>query len=308
MAGQSGVAGRIVAVVATVGLAVGVGVLSVTALQRGEGAAPTGTAGPAPTFTYGDHTSAAATPTPTSTDAGTTVPAAATERFIAVQGDQVWRATAGACTAGAAAAATAPTVEHSTDGGVTWTDATPRDARQVLNLAVFGDGAGEVVAATGADCAPAVLRTYTAGRAWESYPDVLAASTYVSPGDRSQVVVSGVPTAAPCADARSARTSRSHTGIVCDGTAYATSGDRWSELVAGAVALDAVAGDIVVAHTSDECTGGVAVTRFAVAAAGGATGTELGCVSNVDASSPAALSVLDPDLVLWSGDRVHGLD
>ena len=225
-----------------------------------------------------------------------------------MQGDPGWRATAGACTAGAARAATAPTVEHSTDGGLTWPDTTPRDARQVLNLAVFGDGAGEVIAATGADCAPAVLRTYTAGRAWDSYPDVLAASTYVSPSDRASVVVAGTPTAAPCADAHSARTSRSHTGIVCGGTAYATSGGGWSELVSGALALDAVAGDIVVAHASDECTGGVAVTRFAVSAAGGATGTELGCVSNVDASSPAALSVLDPDLVLWSGDRVHGLD
>lgn len=302
-------AARVVAVAAVAALAVGAGVLSVMALQSTRGSGTTQSAPPAPTFSFGG---ASQTPTPEVTTPAPTTDAA-TERFVAVDGEQLWRATAGLCAADAAAIA--PVVEYSTDGGDTWTDVTPPDARQVLNLAAFGEaGQGEVIAATGADCAPAALRTYTAGRAWESYPAVLAGSTYVSPADRSSVVAAGTTVAAPCPDAGSARTSRTATGIVCAGTAYVRSGDAWTALTDGALALDAVSGTIVVAHTSDACPGGVAVTRYASAAgeAGGAdasaAGTDLGCIDDVDAATPAALSVLDPDTVLWSGDTINSLD
>lgn len=311
MSSGSHVGGRVVAIVATVALAVAVGVLATLALQRGAGAASDGVAGPAPTFTFGDRATAMPTPSPSQTaaspdDAGdadnAAQIAAAGERFLAVDGRQLWRATAGLCAAGTAAVA--PVVEFSTDGGDTWNDVTPPDARQVLNIAVLGVGEGEVIAATGESCAPAALRTYTAGRAWEAYPQVLAASTYVSPTDRTSVVVAGAPSAtAPCADARSARTSRASTGIVCAGTAYVLEGDSWTAVTEDAVALDAVAGTIVVAHASDACTGGVAVTRFT-----GTVGVDLGCVSDVDAASPAAVSVLDSALVFWSGDAIRGLD
>lgn len=294
---------RVVAIVATAALAIGVGVLATLALQRGEGSGAGGIASPAPSFTFGDLATGA--PTPSATPAPTPEadpPDAADERFIAVDGRQVWRATAGLC-ATAGVESVAPVVEFSTDGGETWTDVTPPDARQVLNVAVFGEGQGEVIAATGNACEPAALRTYTAGRAWEAYPQVLAASTYVSPADRASVIVAGAATAAPCADARSARTSRASTGIVCAGTAYLLDGGSWTSLVEDALALDAVAGTIVVAHASDECMGGVAITRFT-----GTNGTDLGCVSNVDATAPAALSVLDPALAFWSGETVRGLD
>ena len=293
---------RVVAVVATAALAVGVGVLAVLALQRGEGAGAVGEATPAPTFTFGNQSTASPSPTPSASPDVADPAAAATERFIAVDGSQVWRATAGLCAPGDAAIA--PVVEMSTDGGRTWATVTPPDARQVLNVAAFGEsGQGEVIAATGDDCAPTALRTYTAGRAWESYPDVLAASTYVTPADRSSVIVAGAASNAPCADARSARTSRSNTGVVCDGTAYLLAGGTWTPLAEGAVALDAVSGTIVVARTSDACDSGVAVTRFT-----GTTPSELGCISDVDATTPAALSLLDPDLVLWSADTIRGLD
>lgn len=288
------------AIVATALLAVGVGALALAALQRTDAAAPVGSAAPAPTFTFGEQ--ATGSPSPTETDAAPdAVSAAATERFIAVDGAEVWRATAGAC-GSADAAPVAPVVEYSTDGGATWQVVTPPDVRQVLNVAVFGVGQGGVIAATGDACEPAALRTYTAGRAWESYPQVLATSTYVSPTDRASVVTGGAAVAAPCADARSARTSRGTTGIVCDGTAYVLSDGQWTALVGGAVALDAVAGTIVAAHVSDACPGGVTVTRFS-----DAPGEQLGCVTDVDASAPAAISVLGSDLVFWSADTVRPL-
>lgn len=307
MASQGGPVSRAIAIVAVAALAVVVGVLAALALQRGEGTGDERTPSPIPTFTFGGD--GAGTPSPTPSPSATGAPAAlsgdaAQERFVAVDGSQLWRATAGRCAADATAVA--PVVEYSTDNGETWQDVTPADARQVLNLAAFGEaGQGEVIAATGADCAPAALRTYTAGRAWESYPAVLAGSTYVAPTDRASVVAAGTPIAAPCPDARSARTSRTATGIVCSGTAYLQSGDSWTALTDGAVALDAVSGTIVVAHTSDACSGGVAVTRYTTTAS---SGTDLGCIDDVDASTPAALSMLDSDVVLWSAETISTLD
>lgn len=300
MAARPRVGGRLIAIAATTALAVGVVVLATMALQRGEGTGVSGIASPAPSFTFGDLATESPTPSPTPT--AEAAPAeSADERFLAIDGSQLWRATAGSC---AASAPVAPVVEMSTDGGRTWTDVTPPDARQVLNVAAFGAaGQGEVIAATGDACTPTALRTYTAGRAWEAYPDVLAASTYVSPADRSSVVVAGSASAAPCTDARSARTSRTATGIVCGGTAYLRDGGTWTALTDRAVALDAVSGTIVVGHVSTACLGGITVTRFT-----GATPTELGCVSNVDATASAALSVLDADLAFWSGEAVAGLD
>ncbi len=284
------------AVVAVGVLAIGVGVLSVLALQSTASSESPESAGPAPTFDFGDRAttspSASATPSPTSTSTTSTP-----ERFLAVDGSDLWRATSGAC------GGAAPEVEYSTDGGESWAEVTPAAAVQVMSLATFGEGQAEAVAATDAACTPAALRTYTAGRAWESYPQMLAGATFVSPTDRSTVVVAGAAMTAPCADARSARTSRTATGIVCDGTAFLWADGEWMSLAAGAVALDAVAGTIVVAHVSDACRSGVTVTQFT-----GTSGDELGCVSDVDAASPAAISVLGDDLVFWSGDNVFGLD
>lgn len=285
----------------------GVGALSVLALQSVGRTGTPQTAPPAPTFTFGDlgseTPSLSLTPSPT-TDAQSDAPM---ERFAAVLSEQVWRGTAGACDANGDAdgvdSSVSPLVQLSTDGGETWIDVTPPGALQVLAVAAFGDGQGEVIAATGADCAPAALRTYTAGRAWESYPNVLAASTYVSPTDRSSVVTAGTPIAAPCSDARSVRSSRGQVGLICNGAAYALINGAWTEVTPSAVTLDAVVGTLVVAHASGVCAGGVTVTRFT-----GTTPTELGCISDVDAATPAALSVLASDLVFWTGDSIRALD
>lgn len=289
---SSGVFARVTAVVAVAALAVGVGVLSVLALQSTSTSTAPGNAGPAPTFDFGDRMTASPTATPSPTAV-----ASAPELFVAVDGSDLWRASSGTC------GGDAPVVEYSTDGGDEWTDVTPAAAVQVLGLSTFGAGQAEVIAATDAACTPAALRTYTAGRAWESYPQMLAAATFVSPTDRSAVVAAGASATAPCADARSARTSRTATGIVCDGTAYLSADGAWEPLAPNALALDAVAGTIVVAHVSDACRSGVTVTQFT-----GTAGDELGCITGVDAAAPAALSVLGDDLVLWSGEDIYGLD
>lgn len=295
MARQAPPGGRVLAVLAVAALAVGVGALSIFALERTEPSGPVKTASPAPTFDFGGTpTATPASPAPTQS----TSRPADEERFLAVQGSQLWRATAGTCDS---EGALAPNVERSLDAGATWTPATPTDARRVLNLSAPEPGSVEIIAAVGSGCAPTSLRAYTEALAWQAYPP--SASTYVSPSDRGTVEIAGRPVAAPCENAHSARTSRERTGVICDGAAYAWIDDSWVSLVSGAVALDAEAGTVVVAHVSAACEGGVAVTRFT-----GTEGRDLGCVSGVDAASPAALSVLGADVALWSGGDIRALD
>lgn len=285
---------RIVAVAAVVALTAVVGVLAVLALQSTRaGEAPGETMRPAPTFSFGTDATASATPTPSTA----ALSPAADERFLAINGDTYWRATAGEC------GGTAPLVEFSTDAGESWTAATPPDARQVLGVAILGEGDGEVIAAVGDACEPALLRTYTGGVEWGSYPDALAAATYVDPADRASIVIAGSATPAPCADPRSVRASRGVVGVVCDGTASVLTAGTWTALAESAAALDAVSGTVVAAHVTDACPGGLAVTQFT-----GTTGAQLGCISGVDPAEPAALSLLGDDLALWSGDRLLALD
>lgn len=291
-------ASRIVAVAATVVLAAGVGLLAALAIERSRPSGPVGTAAPAPTFSFRD-----ATPRPTVSTSPPSAPdqIGLGERFVAVQGDRIWRATAGSC--GRGGTNTPSIVERSTDGGITWLAATPPDAGRVLSVSVYTDDGVEIVAASAADCSPLAYRSYTAGQAWETRSDVVGAATYVSPSEPGTVVIAGAAVAAPCDAPRSARTSRGTTGIVCDRTAYGRTEGEWSSLVSDAAAVDAEAGTVVVAHASPRCSDGVAVTRF-----DGIDGTELGCISGVDATAPAALSVLGDEVVLWSGDRMHRLD
>ncbi|MCT9819025.1 hypothetical protein N3K63_01855 [Microbacterium sp. W1N] len=290
------------AIVAVVALTAVVGVLSALALQSTRGGEVAGeTMTPAPTFTFGDRETPSPTPTPTAAASHTD------ERFLAVAGDTLWRATAGAC------GVAAPTVEISTDAGETWRDVTPTavGAAQVLGVATFSEGNGEVLAALGDACEPAALRTYTDGRDWEAYTSVLAEATYLSPADGVTVVRPDADATAPCDAATNVRTSRGVIGLICDGAAMllpaGTAGTAASDWIAvapqGAIALDALGGTLVVAHTDEACADGVAVTRFT-----GTTGSLLGCISDVDPAAPAAISMLDDDLVLWSGDSLLTLD
>lgn len=279
------------AVAGVAALAIVVGALSVTALQQARPSTPQGNAAPAPTFDFSDD---GAAPSPTPSDAPEAPSFAAdAERFLAVQGDRLWRSTAGTC------GGPAPVVELSTDRGQSWTDVTPPDATQIFTTSALGDIAGETVAATDDDCAPTVLRTYTNGLEWSSYPEALGDATFLSPADSTTIVTPGSDPTAPCDDARSVRASRGVVGLICGSTAYALVDGDWIELATKASAVDAVAGTIVVAHHADGCEG-VAITRH-----DGAAVDELACIDDADPADPAAVSLLGDDLALWSGDAVY---
>ncbi|MCC2034066.1 hypothetical protein [Microbacterium allomyrinae] len=288
-------------------LAVGVGALAVLAYRstapQPRAAAPE----PVPSFTFGSRSpsptpTAVPAPTPTPAEvAAASVPDRSAERFLSAGSGAMWRGVAGAC------GATEPLIERSTDGGQTWVDVTPRyrGVRQMAALEVFAPTEAEMIASVGDDCATQALRTFTQGRFWDDYPDLLAAYHYIDPGDAATVVTPDGVIPAPCADARSLRAEGGLLALVCNGSAWVWSGEIWNALPAtGVIALDVAGDDVVVAYSAPDSCAGVAVTRFIGAVPSG--GESVGCAEGADPATPAAVSVRDA-AILWSGDTVFRL-
>lgn len=277
--------------------ALGAGALVAAAYQHANPPAPDSAPAPVPTFTLGVGVG---TPTPTPTPEPAVALPRDSERFLAVSADAGvwWRGVAGAC------GGTAPLVERSADAGATWTDVTPLylGAAQLAALEASDQTEAILIAGVGADCEPQALRTFTQGRFWESYPDVLAASRYSPPTDADVVSTPIGPLAAPCAEARGPRAAGEVVALVCDGAAYASlAGAEWVALPApdaAAVATDGA--DVVVAHRSDACPH-LTVTRFAGAspdAPGEAT-----CADG-DPAQPTALALTAAGPVVWSAETL----
>jgi len=276
--------------------------LSVAALRQGRGPGDVdATVGPAPTFTYAVRTpTATATPTASASPTPAGAPGA-TERFLSVGADAMWRATAGAC------GGAAPVVERSGDNGATWQSVTPtaKSAVQMLSLTSFGGRNATAVTALGANCTLNTLRTYTDGRFWEPYPDIFAVDTYVLPGERA-VIVDGTRIAAPCATPWGLRSAGSTTAIVCDDAAYRLDGQNWTRLAQTARAVAVSADTVYIAQTDAACSG-IRITAHS----SDATGTsDLGCTTldAADAAGPLALdassSASGTVLTLWAGSRL----
>lgn len=283
---------QVSAVVAVAALAVGVGALSISALEKANPGRSAQTAAPVPSFTLGVQT---ASPTPTPTPTPAVAVARADERLLSSVSGTLWRATAGAC------GGVAPTLERSRDG-VTWTDVTPFSTglAQIASLDGLAVDGAEVVGATGAACQPQALRSYTDGQFWDTYPDVLALSRYVDPADPSVVHLATGRVAAPCPDARSLRARGSVVSLICDGVAYARAADQWLALPVSDSASVAIDGsDVLVAHVGDGCLG-LAVTRFV--GADPARPLAAGCADGIDPELPAAIASTPGGTLVWSGD------
>ncbi len=289
-------AARLIAIAAVAALTLGVGVLSALALQHGS-AVPDSSG--TPSFTPPPATaSAAPAPSPTSSTPAPPVAAAASaERFLAVRDDGIlWRGVAGSC------GDVAPLVERSSDDGATWRVVTPTQLAkgQLLALSTFGEPDADAVG-VGADCVAAGLRTYTDGAQWAMNGEAISSAAYALPARAGSIATPAGVVEAPCAEPSSVRTSRGEVGLICDTVAYRLVDDEWVELAGDAIALDALAGELVVAHGDAECAG-VAITRYAAG-----DPTLLGCIDGAALTSPAALSVVGDEAVLWSGDALSRL-
>lgn len=270
----------VVVAVLVVALTVAVGGLVVLALDRGRG---TDTAAqPAPSL----EPESTPTPSPTATAMKPAEPGAA-ERFLAVGDGAMWRATAGACDGDA------PVIERSDDDGDTWTDVTPtyRDIAQVRDLTPFAETEADLVADMGADCETQALRTFTKGRFWSPYEDLLPQSTYL---DGATVVIDGTRVDAPCERPWGLRASGDTTAVICDGTAYAIADDTATEIGTGVAALGVRDGQVIGALLRPDCDG-VQVAPLTPDA------PALDCL-DVDADGPVALAVTADSIRVWAGD------
>lgn len=283
--------------VAIAGIAVLVAVVTVlvfAALQHARPEPAGDGAEPVPEFTLGVQTP---TPTPTPTDSA---PVLEQTRLLGLGSEVWWRATAGSCTG------PAPLIERSYDQGATWTDVTPtyRGIAQVQTLEAFSARDAEIVAAM-AGCEPQALRTYTRGEFWDSYPDVLAASRYIDPGDRATVHLPSGPVPAPCPAAFGLHAFGDVVALICDDRAWSWTGAEWVALApenALAVAVDG--GDVLVAYRAEDCAG-VAIAR--VAADTPDVAATVGCAEGTDAAAPAAIAPRGDGVVAWIGDALVGI-
>ncbi|GAA5038064.1 hypothetical protein ACFQRL_01190 [Microbacterium fluvii] len=291
---------QVIAVIAVVLLVAVVAALCVLALRHGAGDDPASVpAATPPVVERGSEATETKRPEPTATPSATPSAAAtetkrsspAEERFLSLNTTTAWRATAGSCTTGEA-----PTVERSTDGGQTWVDVTPtyKGIGQVRGLEAFAQTEAELVADMGDECETQLLRTFTQGKYWDSYPEILPYWTY---RDAADAVATGDGTVdAPCAEARSVRASAGTVALVCDATAYTLADGDWQPLdLADALAV-AISDGVLVAHLDDACPGGIAVSRFADAD----SSDLLGCAA-ADSRAPLALASSGTSIFVWSG-------
>ncbi|WP_336641748.1 hypothetical protein [Microbacterium sp. USHLN272] len=276
-----------VAVVVTAAVAIA---LTLLAFDHVQSRTPDGPETSAPVF-------APATPSPS--PSATDIPAAApydpaTQRFIAVGDGVVWRGTAGVC------GGTAPSLERSVDDGETWTDVLPEylEIGQLLALDAFDGSQAEIVAGRGAACEVQLLRTFTQGEFWASYPDVLARSAYVDASTPRLIIVSGAPIEGPCDESHGLRRWGGSVAIVCGKIAYVLGEQTWMPLdVPNVLAIAPDGDDLVLASNANACDG-IALRRFAV----DGSSVDAGCVETSAPVPALALSSVSESITLWSGD------
>ncbi|MGO4784637.1 hypothetical protein [Cryobacterium sp. W22_MBD10_FK3] len=253
---------------------------------------------PIPTFTPGPPT---ADPTPSPVTAST-VALPSTRLLSALDDTTAWRATTGACPAGA-------NPELTTDAGESWlsTDATNDvEITTLQSLNVVSDTLIELVGLSADDCTPQFAKSFVAGDDYSSYPEQLDGRWYVDPADRSVVHTPIGEAAAPCAAVVALAPRLDVAGsaaVLCADTQVfttANSAETWSEpfQIPGSVNLAVTAVGYVVATVGlPECAG----VQLMVLSVESSTVTSTGCLL-VDASvetMPGNVAVAEASGTLW---------
>ncbi|WP_458040787.1 MULTISPECIES: hypothetical protein [Bacteria] len=273
-------------------LAVVVAVLAIMAIDRSRPGPTNESLAPIPTFN-------AAPPQPSATPAPTDTPLQpvprADERFLSIGSEGIlWRGVAGSCADGAA-----PMIERSANGGGSWNDVTPLylGIGQITRLDAFAGTQAQTVAILGEDRTADGLRTFTQGRFWESYEEVLATSAYIAADDPALVITPDGAIAAPCADARGLRQDGDTIALVCGAAVFTLVDNQLQTLSVEDAAAVAVDGStIVVAGASADCAG-LALTTVTDGAP-----TPVACVEGADPAAPTAITLLDGVVVIWAGE------
>ena len=279
-------------------LALVAGLLTVLALQAVEPNPAGRSLEPEPAFSFGQPI-ATATPSTEAEPAAVDVPARSEQRMLAVGSEPgvIWRAIEGSCTEG-----TPPLIERSADGGETWADVTPnyRDVRQVLTLEPFAGNQAEAVFVTGDNCEIVGLRTFTQGRFWEPYAEVLAEATYVSPENAALIVTPDAEIEAPCPEPRDVHDVDGQLSLICVGDLRQLTDGIWSARgYSNIVALSMGSqGFPVVAWRAPSCTG------LAIATAVSPTLSPDDCLEVREPAAPTAIATERNENWIWNADMV----
>lgn len=295
--------------VALVALGVGAVALAVLAVEHVRGSDEPGrTVAPVPTPSR-TPLSPPASPAPSLSPAPSASPGPSTsplpsadasaDRMLTIGSGAWWRATAGSC------GETAPIIERSIDSGATWSDVTPtyRVIGSVASLAAFAGTQAELVGEFGTACTLTGMRTFTQGKFWEPYTEVLAQYAHVT---GTKITWGSRTLAAPCAEPRSIVSDTDTAALVCSGRAYVatdTPSTDWRQIgPSGALAI-AIGDDEVAVISSAADAACAGLTLWAGSSTANATDASTSCVTG--ASAPAAVAFDTASKVtIWSGDRV----
>ncbi len=264
--------------------------------------APTADRTPRPLVTF--NTTPEPEPAPDASAEPTGDAAADGKRFITtVDGQTLWRATAGACSS------TPAVVERSVDAGETWTPLATSafDLRQVLALTTGDDGEIEIIGATGEACAVGGFSSSDAGDSWAPDAALPGEISYLTPDDAA-IVVSGQGVGLPCPaiDVMSATTDRTVTACTAVLAEWDPTTGSWGTTPYAGVHALATEGErlMFVARGVPGCNGLGALAINGVPAAF-ASAPLVGCIDGADVSAPAALAISGQGAWLWVGDQLY---
>ena len=298
-AGGGGLSWRVIVAVA---LVVVVGFLVFRALAVSAGSETNVPVGAPPTFVDASPQGASQTPRPSaspSASPGAGVDGVSATRFVtATSPEQVWRVDSPRCSANEAVG-----VDFSDDGGDSWqpVDFGSFDVREVLSVGAVNANAVFMVVATGADCEPSVLRSFTQGASWTVSEAGLPTLRYIDPVDRSVTVTLSTPGSSACDNPAALDYSATVAAELCEGEVFVSDDSGWQDSgLSDVVALSFAGDDLLVARVGAESCEGTQVAR---AADGDVDALETVTCFDEAVAQPgsAAVGEVGGDVVLWAG-------
>ncbi|MDJ0336169.1 hypothetical protein QMG83_13135 [Salinibacterium sp. G-O1] len=264
------------------------------AVMRSDPPSPGATPGPIPTYGSSDPNTTAPTPT------ADPVAVPAEPRHLVVTGASAgWRSTTGTCQGQSAA------VESTNDGGATWKHVNPPGVHEVLYLSANASLV-TVVAKTGDACALEVLKSFTGGQFWKSYPDEIASYTYLDPAEPASVQTPGGSVSAPCAAIKEVERRDDAILAACDNELFEkpNANADWSvAAVPGLLSVTVSDAGYTLAVSGDADCAGVSIKTLP-APIGTGPPAAVGCVELEVAPTQVSVAQAGSDVWLWTSDRV----
>jgi hypothetical protein len=271
--------------------------------------APSDNGNPGPIPTYSSRptpqpsatASASATPSAgaTASTSGASEVTSTVRHLSVVSATEAWRSESGSCTDDSAV------LEHTTDGGSTWSPVTisGKDVRTISAVSA-GTQRTSVLVGVGSSCIPTGFSTYTSGEYWAVDTTPAVGASISATG---ALVLSGGTVASPCANPVQVVQGSTATAVVCpSGLAWrtGTSGTWVTVPLAGVRSIAINGASYTIARAGLTSCKGVQISRLA---ATGITPTSkptvVGCAPLTDTAGPVALGQTASSVWVWSGEQ-----